>query len=101
TGTDIPPGAQTPGSAAQPSADESTTLQRTLGFFAEQAMSVRDRLFLTLAIRSDQNSAFGTNFQRVYYPKVSGSWILSDEEFFPKLSLLNNLRVRAAFGSSG
>jgi TonB-linked SusC/RagA family outer membrane protein len=101
TGTDIPPGAQTPGSAAQPSADESTVLQRTLGFFAEQAMSVRDRLFLTVAVRSDQNSAFGTNFQRVYYPKVSASWILSDEGFFPQSMVLNNLRVRAAYGSSG
>ncbi|MEO5814398.1 MAG: SusC/RagA family TonB-linked outer membrane protein [Gemmatimonadaceae bacterium] len=101
SGTDIPPGAQTPGSAASPSADEATTLQRTLGFFAEQAMSVRDRLFLTVAVRSDQNSAFGTNFQRVYYPKVSASWIVSDEEFFPKLSFLNNLRIRSAYGSSG
>jgi TonB-linked SusC/RagA family outer membrane protein len=101
TGQDIPPGALTPGSAASQGADESTTLQRTLGFFAEQAVAVHDRLFLTAAVRSDQNSAFGTNFQRVYYPKFSASWILSDEGFFPKMSALNNFRIRAAYGASG
>ena len=33
---------------------------------------------------TDQNSAFGTNFQRVYYPKASLSWVISDEDFFPR-----------------
>ena len=32
--------------------------------------ALRDRLFLTARVRTDQNSAFGTNFQQVYYPKV-------------------------------
>ena len=58
-------------------------------------------MFLTAAVRSDQNSAFGTNFQRVFYPKVSLSWIISDEAFFPKWSFVNQFRLRSAYGQSG
>ena len=66
----------------------------------EQA-SFRDRLFLTVAARTDQNSAFGTKFQRVVYPKASVSWIISDESFFPQFDWLNQFRLRSAYGASG
>jgi TonB-linked SusC/RagA family outer membrane protein len=97
----LPPGAQQAGAGAEPSVGENMTLQKTLGLFVEQAVALHDRLFLTGALRTDQNSAFGTNFQRVIYPKVSASWIVSDEDFFPHSSLLNSLRLRAAYGASG
>jgi TonB-linked SusC/RagA family outer membrane protein len=102
TGTVLPPGAQgvgdaavTTGNATLPSAD------KTFGVYLQEQAAFRDRLFLTLAVRSDENSAFGTNFQRVYYPKGSVSWILSEEEFFPKLAFLNQFRLRSAYGASG
>src|SRR5206468_3124070 len=76
----------------------------TLGIFGEEAVGLRDRIFLSVALRTDQNSAFGTNFQRVYYPKASLSWIMSDENFFPHggvFSAISNFRLRAAYGASG
>lgn len=101
TGTQLAPGSQTASGGAVPTADEATTLQKTFGVFVEQAAAINDRLFLTAAVRSDQNSAFGTDFQNVYYPKGSLSWILSDESFFPKWSFLDQFRLRAAMGTSG
>jgi TonB-linked SusC/RagA family outer membrane protein len=101
TGSDLPPGTQTAGAAAEPGSEEATTLQKTLGLFIEQSAALRDRLFLTAAVRSDQNSAFGTDFQRVFYPKASLSWIISDEAFFPQSGWLNLLRLRSAYGASG
>ena len=80
---------------------EATTLQKTFGIFVEEQVSFRDRLFVTGAVRSDQNSAFGTNFQRVVYPKASLSWIVSDESFFPRMAWLNQFRLRSAYGASG
>src|SRR5262249_3589559 len=77
------------------------TATKTLGVYGQEQFGIRDRLFLTAAVRSDQNSAFGTNFQRVFYPKLSASWIASDENFFPRVSWLNQLRLRAAYGASG
>jgi TonB-linked SusC/RagA family outer membrane protein len=100
-GEDLPPGQQIPNNAAEPSAREASTLSKTLGLFVEEAVTINDRLFLTAALRTDQNSAFGTKFQRVFYPKGSISWIISEEPFFPQSSILQHLRLRLAYGASG
>ncbi|HEY5546492.1 MAG TPA: TonB-dependent receptor [Gemmatimonadaceae bacterium] len=101
SGSELPPGAQTPNGALVQEASQGTTIQRTVGFFVEEAASINDRLFLSAAVRTDQNSAFGTNYQRVYYPKASLAWVLSDESFFPDFGWLSEFRFRAAFGASG
>jgi len=101
-GVTLPPGGSTVTSAATKSAGEQQpTAVKTLGLYAQEQGSFRDRLFLTGAVRTDQNSAFGTNFQKVLYPKASLSWILSDEPFFPSFSWLNQFRLRTAYGASG
>jgi TonB-linked SusC/RagA family outer membrane protein len=99
--TNLTPGTQTASGGSIPTAAEATTLQKTLGVFVEEAIALRDRLFLTGALRTDQNSAFGTSFQRVIYPKASVSWLVSEEDFFPKMDWMNSLRLRAAYGASG
>lgn len=97
----LPAGASTANAGATQTASEATTLQKTLGLFLEEALAFRDRLFVTLAARTDQNSAFGTKFQRVIYPKASVSWLVSEEDFFPKMGWMNSLRLRGAYGASG
>jgi TonB-linked SusC/RagA family outer membrane protein len=97
----LPPGAQTLSAGATQITDGSTDDNKTLGLFAEEQVGIRDRLFVTGAVRSDQNSAFGTKFQRVVYPKGSISYLISDEGWFPRLSFLNQLRLRMAYGASG
>ena len=101
SGTELPPGAQTPNGAVTRTATEATTLIKTFGLFVEQAVALNDRLFLTAALRTDQNSAFGTDFQRVYYPKASLSWVISDESFFPKTGWIDQLRIRSSYGAAG
>jgi TonB-linked SusC/RagA family outer membrane protein len=101
TGTQLSPGATTVSSGAVKDASESTSETRTLGAFVEEHVAFRDRLFVTGGVRSDRNSAFGANFKTVFYPKVSVSWVASDEDFFPKFSWLNQLRLRTAYGASG
>jgi TonB-linked SusC/RagA family outer membrane protein len=104
TGTTLPPGATLSSAGSTPSVNEGYTLTKTWGIFVQQDAALRDRLFLTAAVRTDQNSAFGTNFQRVYYPKASLSWVISDEDFFPKRGIfgaISNMRIRLANGASG
>ncbi|HXG72445.1 MAG TPA: TonB-dependent receptor, partial [Gemmatimonadaceae bacterium] len=72
----------------------------TLGFFGQQQLGWRERLFLTAALRADDNSAFGKNFDRVYYPKYSMSYVVSEEPFW-RWSAINALKLRAAYGESG
>jgi TonB-linked SusC/RagA family outer membrane protein len=102
SGDQLPPGAQTVGQAAiQGASSQFQTVDKTLGLYAQEEAAIRDRMFLTVAARTDQNSAFGTNFQRIVYPKASVSWILSDESFFPRYDFLNQFRLRLAYGASG
>jgi TonB-linked SusC/RagA family outer membrane protein len=102
SGTQLPPGgasvaqaAVTTATAGLPSAD------KTLGYYIQEQATLRDRLFVTVAVRTDQNSAFGTQSKSITYPKASLSWIASDEPFFPQFSFLNQFRIRSAFGASG
>jgi TonB-linked SusC/RagA family outer membrane protein len=97
------PGAENPtqGTAGTATISASNTENRTIGAYIEEHIALRDRLYLTLAARSDQNSAFGSDIKNVIYPKASLSWIATDEPFFPSVPFLNQLRVRAALGSSG
>lgn len=101
-GTILPPGASTVGAASTKGAsDQIPNAVKTLGAYVQEQASYRDRMFFTVAMRTDQNSAFGSNFQQVYYPKVSLSWLMSDESFFPKPSWLDEFRFRTAYGASG
>ncbi|MFQ5538709.1 MAG: SusC/RagA family TonB-linked outer membrane protein, partial [Gemmatimonadota bacterium] len=100
-GIDIVNGAASIGAAAETFSSETTTEDKTAGLFVDQTFGWRDRLFVTGAIRADDNSAFGQDFDLIYYPKASVSWILSEEEFFPELSWLNEFRFRGAWGRSG
>ncbi|MEO5589279.1 MAG: TonB-dependent receptor, partial [Gemmatimonadaceae bacterium] len=72
----------------------------TLGLYAQEQIGWKDRLYLTAAVRADDNSAFGQNFDRVYYPKFSFSYI-PIEGSSSRFSFLNALKLRAAYGESG
>ncbi len=98
---DLTPGATTATAGANPSVSEATDESSILGYFVEQFFGWRDKVFLTAAMRTDRNNAFGQNFNRVYYPKASVSWVASEESFFPTIGWLDNFRVRVAYGASG
>ncbi|MEW5929721.1 MAG: SusC/RagA family TonB-linked outer membrane protein [Gemmatimonadota bacterium] len=73
----------------------------TVGVFVQQQLGLRDdRLFLTGAVRMDDNSAFGEDFDLVTYPKLSATWVVSEEPFWG-VGFLNTLKLRAAYGQSG
>jgi TonB-dependent starch-binding outer membrane protein SusC len=86
--------------AAITTSTESFTEQKSLGFYAQEQIAYRDRLFLTAAVRMDNNSAFGAEIQSVFYPKFSASWVISDEDFF-RFGGFDDFRLRAAWGQAG
>src|SRR5205814_5635095 len=94
-------GATTVTGGAIPTVRESTTVSSTVGAFVEQQFGYKDRLFVNGGLRADDNSAFGKDFKTVYYPKLSVSYVISEEPFFPKWRWLNSLRLRGAIGASG
>ena len=100
-GIDIVNGGSSIGLAAETFSDEFHTFEKTAGLFIDQQIGLNDRLFLTGAIRADDNSAFGQDFDLIYYPKAGLSWIASEEDFFPEIPFLDQFRLRGAWGKSG
>jgi TonB-dependent starch-binding outer membrane protein SusC len=83
------------------SASENTIENRTIGTYVQQQLALNDRLFLTGAVRGDENSAFGSAIGFIWYPSVSASWVVSEEPFFPRVPGVSSLRLRSAYGRSG
>ena len=75
-GNRIPRGTSSLAGAVITQATEATTENITIGTFAEQTLSLNDRLFVAGGVRVDDNNAFGDQFNVVAYPKVSGSWVI-------------------------
>ena len=83
-------------------ADEDYRENKTFGVFVQEQIGLGDKLFLTAAVRGDDNSAFGQNFDFVVYPKFSGSYVISDEDFFAQsVGFVQQLKLRAAWGKAG
>ncbi|HEX2091749.1 MAG TPA: TonB-dependent receptor, partial [Longimicrobiaceae bacterium] len=92
------------GNAQSQSGSNSYSEAKSIGYFVQEQVAWRNRLFLTGAIRADDNSAFGENFDWIYYPKVSLSWILSEEPFFQRameLARITDFKFRTAYGQAG
>jgi TonB-linked SusC/RagA family outer membrane protein len=95
-------GVETVNSAATPaSSTQSQTLNTTIGAYGQEQFGWRERVYVTGALRVDNNSAFGDKLKWVTYPKLSFAWVLSEEPFWRANSWLTSLRLRAAYGQSG
>ncbi|MBI4521482.1 MAG: TonB-dependent receptor [Gemmatimonadetes bacterium] len=99
-GTDFPGAVQpTVSSAAVKIAEESREKVWNAGFFFQNVFDVQNKYFVTAGMRVDGNSAFGEGFGLQAYPKVSVSWITSDEGFWP--DSWGEMKLRVAYGKSG
>lgn len=100
TGTGLPgPGRHTVSAAATRNATQTGTKVNTGGIYAEQMIDIADRFFIRGGFRLDGSSAFGRDFGLEFYPKVSGSYVISDEAFWPEM--LGEMKLRAAYGFAG
>lgn len=94
----VAPGLETVlSAAANPFAFEDYVENSTLGVYGQQQFGWNDKFYLTAAVRVDNNSAFGDNFDLIAYPKISGSYIAKENGE----GLINTLKLRAAYGQAG
>jgi TonB-dependent starch-binding outer membrane protein SusC len=102
-GAGLTAGAETSlaGATSDFDASEDNITNALLGLYAQQQFAWRDRVFLNAAVRGDRSTAFGADFGWVAYPAVSGSWVISEEPFFPQTDFVSLLRLRGALGQSG
>ncbi len=103
-GRDLAPFVRTVSAAANLfTAPVQSIAQRSVwGYFLQQTFGYKEQVFLTLAGRVDGSSAFSPNNQANFYPKVSGSWVLSDYWKDSNLSsILSSVKLRASYGQAG
>jgi TonB-linked SusC/RagA family outer membrane protein len=104
TGTQLSPVSQAASSGASITTSDIKSTINILGFYAQQTFGFRNKIYLTGAIRNDVSSSFGEANRWQLYPKVSGTYILSEEGFWKNSSLASaipSLKLRASYGQSG
>ena len=102
--TDLPPGGTTVLTGAVQTASQSLVELRTLGWFLQERLSLRDRLFLTAGLNHEASSAFGADERWQTFRRLGVSYFISDEPFFRDSrvgSVFSTLRLRAAWGETG
>lgn len=70
------------------------------GFFFQEQLGWRDRLFVTAGVRVDGNSSFGDDFGLQTYPKLGAAYTISEHGFWPS-QWWETMKLRAAVGESG
>jgi TonB-linked SusC/RagA family outer membrane protein len=90
------------GSAATTTGSGGFTEQRQFGYLSQLQIGNQNKRFLQVGVRIDKNSSFGTAAPAFVLPKIGGSWAISEEDFFsPLADIVNTLRLRAAYGTTG
>lgn len=80
------------------SLNELQTTYSSGALFAQSQMAYINRMFLTLGLRCDKSSSFGSEASPRWYPKASLSYMLPVEESVP---FINMLRLRGSIGQAG
>ena len=104
TGTQLSPVSQVSSSGATITTSESRNTLNILGFYAQETFGFENKLYLTGAVRNDVASSFGINDRWQYYPKLSGTYLLSEESFWKQsrlASIIPDLKIRASYGQNG
>jgi outer membrane receptor protein involved in Fe transport len=74
------------------------------GFYFNEQIGIKDRLFLNAGIRFDGNTAFGDEVSLQSYPKFGVAYSISDEAFWSNLpwgQVLSQLKARFSWGKTG
>ncbi|WP_317127415.1 SusC/RagA family TonB-linked outer membrane protein [Hymenobacter oligotrophus] len=74
------------------------------GAYVQGTLGYRNLAFVTAAVRRDGSSKFSSSETNQYYPKVSGSLVVSDLGFWQNAGYakaFNSLKLRASYGQAG
>ncbi len=69
----------------------------TAGYAVTTGINVMDKMYFDIGFRQDAGSVIKRNSSSSY-PRLSTSWVVSEEGFFPKNRLIEVLVLRGAFG---
>lgn len=74
---------------------------KLIAFYGRLNYDFDKKYYLSASLRKEGSSKFGYDNKWGYFPAASVGWRITNEEFFPKLSWLNELKLRADYGETG
>ena len=76
--------------------------QNKVSFFGRINYTLLDRYLLTITMREDGSSQFGSGHQWGFFPAAAASWRIIDEPWMESThSWLSNLKLRVSYGKVG
>lgn len=72
-----------------------------VSFLGNVTWGYANRYSLTATARADGSSRFGSGNKWGFFPSLSGSWTISNENFLNDVDWLTNMKLRAGIGLSG
>lgn len=76
-------------------------IQTNVSVFGNLNYSLLDRYLFSFVLRRDGSSRFGQFNRYGTFPSVSAGWRVTGEKFMNNVSWLNELKLRASYGSNG
>ncbi|WP_442590283.1 SusC/RagA family TonB-linked outer membrane protein [Pedobacter sp. AW31-3R] len=90
------------GNASSPvTADSYYTDRRLSSLFSRVNYDFNNRYYLTGSLRYDGSSLFAKTHQYGTFYSVGAAWRITQEDFMKDLTWLNELKLRASYGTSG
>jgi TonB-linked SusC/RagA family outer membrane protein len=72
-----------------------------LGYVGRVSYKFRDKYYLDGTLRYDGSGRLAPGKKWDYFPSFAAAWRISSENFFPKVSFLNDLKLRGGWGRLG
>ena len=86
--------------SAYASTSSVTTPNRIASYFGQINYNYMHKYLLSGTMRADGSTRFAPGNQWGYFPSISGAWVISEESWWNK-DVVDQLKIRAAFGLSG
>jgi len=74
---------------------------RLISYLARANYAYDDRFLLSLSVRADGSSKFGSANKFGYFPAASAGWRISNEKFLEDSKVISDLKLRASYGTTG
>ena len=74
---------------------------KMLSYFGRLNYSYNDRYLLEVNVRADGSSRFYKDNRWGVFPSVSAGWRISEESFMKPVKWINNMKLRASYGTLG
>lgn len=72
-----------------------------LSYMGQFSYDYKSKYIFNVSYRADASSRFGKDTKWGYFPALSAAWIVSDEDFFKNIDVIDFFKIRGSWGKSG